>query len=57
MQQITKVFAATCINVIKEKSFPICSENKTTLLCLSINVPNVDMEDPSWILLEIVLKL
>lgn len=44
-QQITKVFQTTCINTIKEKSFPIFSENEIILLCFSISIPNKDTED------------
>lgn len=45
MLQITNVFTKTCINAIKEKSFSIFSENEIILLCLSISIPNKDMED------------
>jgi len=43
-QQISKVFQTTCINAIKEKSSLMFSENKKTLLCLSIGIPNVDVK-------------
>jgi len=39
-----KVFQITCINAINEKSSSILSENKKILLCLSINIVNVDVK-------------
>jgi len=44
-QQTTKVFQRTCINAIKEKSFSMLSENEMILLCRSINIFNVAVED------------